>query len=106
MRAWIWYQPVPCGIERTAMEFFSKADVCLCGVIGLTQRMTLLNGARQQRVDGRDGKHGIGCRGETFSILSRAPVGEQPSRPLEWRENNRTHFPFLKGSPCKRLIRC
>lgn len=41
MRAWIWHQPVPCGIERTAMEFFSKADVCLCGVIDLTQRMTL-----------------------------------------------------------------
>jgi hypothetical protein len=75
MRTWIWHQPDPCGIERTAMEFFSKAIVCLCGVTGLTQRMTLLNGARQQRIHLHTGKHGIGCRGETFSILSRAPMG-------------------------------
>ena len=75
MRAWIWHQPGPYGIERTAMEFLCKDVVCLCGVTGLAQRMTLLNGAKQPRIDLHTGKNGIGCRGETFSILSRAPIG-------------------------------
>ncbi|MGH8424088.1 MAG: hypothetical protein ACRER3_17295 [Pseudomonas fluorescens] len=41
MLAWIWHQPGPSGIERTAMEFLCKGVVCLCGVLPLAQRMTL-----------------------------------------------------------------
>jgi hypothetical protein len=41
MLAWIWHQPGPSGIERTAMEFLGKGVVCLCGVLPLAQRMSL-----------------------------------------------------------------